>query len=174
MKKESDKIIIYKTEDGKAKIEVMLENETVWLSCKQMAKLFNCSIDNVALHLKSIYLDKELEENRTSEESSVVQKEGARTVNRSVKLYNLDAIISVGYRVNSSRGTQFRTWATQKIREYIVKGFVLDDERLNRGGDRARYFEELLQRIRDIRSSERNFYQKVTDICKFQNLEPLF
>ena len=159
-----NKIIIYSTDDGKAKIEVKLENETVWLSQKQMAELFDCSVDNVALHLKNIYMEGELLEKRTSEESSVVQKEGSRAVNRPVRLYNLDAIISVGYRVNSLRGTQFRTWATHKLKEYIIKGFVLDDERMKQGGDRARYFQELLQRIRDIRSSERNFYQKVTDI----------
>ncbi len=163
MEKEN-KIIIYTTDDGKAKIEVKLENETVWLTQKQMAELFYCSIDNVALHLKNIYIERELEENRTSEESSVVQKEGVRAVSRPMKLYNLDAIISVGYRINSLRGTQFRIWATQRLKEYIIKGFALDDERLKQGGERARYFQELLQRIRDIRSSERNFYQKVTDI----------
>lgn len=164
MKSEDNKIIIYNTEDGKAKIEVKLENETVWLAQKQMAELFDCSIDNVALHLKNIYAEGELEESRTSENSSVVQKEGIRAVHRPVKLYNLDAIISVGYRVNSVRGTQFRIWATQRLREYLIKGFTMDDERLKQGGARARYFEELLQRIRDIRSSERNFYQKATDI----------
>ena len=164
MEKENDKIIIYSSEDGKAKIEVRLENETVWLSQKQMAELFDCSVDNVALHLKNIFTEGELEENLTSEESSVVQKEGSRSVNRPMRQYNLDAIISVGYRINSMRGTQFRMWATQRLREYIIKGFVLDDERLKLGGKSARYFEELLQRIRDIRSSERNFYQKVTDI----------
>ncbi|MFA6106410.1 MAG: virulence RhuM family protein [Patescibacteria group bacterium] len=164
MKKESNKIIIYTTDDGKTRVEVKLDHETVWLTQKQMAELFDCSIDNVALHLKNIYIERELEENRTSEESSVVQKEGVRAVNRPVKLYNLDAIISVGYRINSLRGTQFRIWATQRLKEYIIKGFTLDDERLKQGGERARYFQELLQRIRDIRSSERNFYQKVTDI----------
>lgn len=164
MKNTDNKIIIYKTEDGKAKIEVKLENETVWLSQKQMAELFDCSVDNIALHLKNIYMEGELEENQTSEESSVVQREGTKIVKRLLKLHNLDAIISVGYRVNSLRGTQFRVWATQKLKEYIIKGFIMDDERLKEGGNRARYFEELLQRIRDIRSSERNFYQKVTDI----------
>ena len=164
MKEVANQIIIYTTEDGRAKFEVRFDNETAWLTQKQMAELFGCSMDNIALHLKNIYAEKELEENRTSEESSVVQKEGNRAVNRLVKLYNLDAIISIGYRINSLRGTQFRIWATQRLREYIIKGFVLDDERMKQGGDRARYFEELLQRIRDIRSSERNFYQKVTDI----------
>lgn len=155
-----NKIIIYKTEDGKAKIEVKLENETVWLAQKQMADLFNCSVDNVTLHLKNIYAERELEENRTSEESSVVQKEGSRAVHRPVKLYNLDAIISVGYRVNSLRGTQFRIWATQRLREYLIKGFTMDDDRLKQGGARARYFEELLQRIRDIRYKRTQFLSK--------------
>lgn len=164
MKKNNSQIIIYTAKDGNAKFEVRFDNETAWLTQKQMAELFDCSVDNVALHLKNIYAEKELEEKRTSEESSVVQKEGKRVVNRPINLYNLDAIISVGYRINSLRGTQFRIWATQKLREYIIKGFVLDDERMKQGGERARYFEELLQRIRDIRSSERNFYQKVTDI----------
>lgn len=141
-----------------------MEKETVWLSQKQMAELFDCSIDNIALHLKNIYLDRELEEKATSEESSAVQLEGNRQVNRPIKIYNLDAIISVGYRINSLRGTQFRIWATQRLREYIIKGYALDDERLKQGGGRARYFEELLQRIRDIRASERNFYQKITDV----------
>jgi len=160
-KKSNDQIIIYGTKDGKAKLEVRLENKTVWLSQKQMAMLFNCSTDNVSLHLKNIFKEKELSENSVVEEYSVTATDRK---NYLVKHYSLDAIISVGYRINSSRGTQFRIWATQKLKEYIIKGFVIDDDRLKQGGKRARYFEELLQRIRDIRSSERNFYQKVTDI----------
>jgi hypothetical protein len=144
MKKGEGKIIIYSTEDGQAKIEVKLDNETVWLSQKQMAELFGCSVDNVALHLKNIYTEGELKEKRTSEESSVVQKEGKRAVNRPIKIYDLDAIISVGYRVNSLRGTQFRVWATHKLREYIIKGFILDDERMKQGGDRAQIKSEPL------------------------------
>jgi len=163
-KLDNQKIIIYNSADGQAKLEVRLENETVWLNQKQMAELFNCSVDNVGLHLKNIYFEGELSENSTSEDSSVVQIEGGRRINRPTKLYSLDAIISVGYRVNSLRGTQFRIWATERLKEYIIKGFAMDDERLKQGGKWARYFEELLQRIRDIRSSERNFYQKVTDI----------
>lgn len=159
-----NQIVIYTTKDGSAKFEVRFDDETAWLGQKQMAELFDCSVDNIALHLKNIYAEKELDEKLTSEESSVVQKEGTRSINRKIRLYNLDAIISVGYRVNSIRGTQFRIWATQRLREYIIKGFVLDDERMKQGGERARYFQELLQRVRDIRSSERNFYQKVTDI----------
>lgn len=161
---QQQQIIFYTTKDGNAKIQVRIENETVWLTQKMMADLFDCSIDNIALHLKNIYKEKELNEKATSENSSIVQNEGTRKVKRIARFYNLDAIISVGYRVNSFRGTQFRIWATQRLREYMIKGFSLDDERLKQGGGRARYFEELLERIRDIRSSERNFYQKVTDI----------
>ncbi|MFH1408121.1 MAG: virulence RhuM family protein [Patescibacteria group bacterium] len=157
-------IIIYKTEDGQAKLEVVLEGESVWLSQKQLAQLFDCTVENVIFHLKNVFKSGELKEKVTTKESLVVQQEGTRSVKRPVKIYNLDAIISLGYKVNSIRGTQFRIWATQKLKEYIVKGFVLDDERLKQGGKRGRYFEELLQRVRDIRSSERNFYQKVTDI----------
>ncbi|MFH0972735.1 MAG: virulence RhuM family protein [Patescibacteria group bacterium] len=141
-----------------------MENETVWLSQKQMAELLACSIDNIALHLKNIYFEGELAENSTTEESSVVQKEGGREVNRPVKFYNLDAIISVGYRVNSLRGTQFRIWATHKLRDYIIKGFAMDDERLAEGRVTKTYFEEWEERIRKIRTSEANFYQKVRDV----------
>jgi len=164
MYKKNNQIIIYSTEDGEMKLEVKLENETVWLSQKQMAELFNCSTDNISLHLKNVYFEGELNENLTTEESSVVQIEGNRKILRSVKLYNLDAIISVGYRINSLRGTQFRIWATQKLREYIVKGFVFDDERLSDGRVKRSYFQELEERIRKIRTSEANFYQKVKDI----------
>lgn len=143
----NNQIILYQSEDGSTKLEVTLENETVWLSQKQMAMLFNCSIDNVALHLKNVYLEGELDESATSEESSDVRKEGQRIVRRTVRLYNLDAIISVGYRINSIRGTQFRIWATQRLKEYIVKGFIMDDERLAEGRTRKSYFDELLQRV---------------------------
>jgi len=164
MNVKNNQIIIYSTEDGKMKLEVKLENETVWLSQRQMAELFNCSTDNISLHLQNIFNEAELSENQTTEESSVVQKEGDKGVRRPVKLYNLDAIISVGYRINSLRGTQFRIWATQKLREYIIKGFVMDDERLASGQVAKSYFKELEERIRRIRTSEANFYQKVRDI----------
>jgi len=160
----NNQIIIYNTEDGETKIEVKMKDETVWLSQKQMAELFDCSVDNIALHLKNVYLEREIDEKRTSEESSVVQKEGARKVKRPVKTYNLDAIISVGYRINSLRGTQFRIWATQKLKEYIIKGFVMDDERLAEGRVKKTYFEEWEERIRRIRTSEANFYQKVRGV----------
>ena len=161
MNKKSE-IILFKTKDEKISISVHLEDETVWLTQKQMAELFDCSADNISLHLKNIFKEGELDEKSTTEYFSVVQKEGERQVKRRQTFYNLDAIISVGYRVNSSKATQFRIWATKILKEYIQKGFVLDDERLKEG--KSRYFKELLQRIRDIRSSERNLYQQVTDI----------
>ncbi|MFA6514246.1 MAG: RhuM family protein [Patescibacteria group bacterium] len=138
----NNQIIIYSAADGNMKLEVKLENETVWLSQKQMAELFDCSVDNIGLHLKNVYFEGELLENLTTEESSVVQKEGYKEVKRFIKIYNLDAIISVGYRINSLRGTQFRIWATQKLKEYIIKGFVLDDERLSDGQISKTYFQE--------------------------------
>lgn len=164
MNEKNNKIIIYNTEDGQTKIEVKMQGETVWLSQKQMAELFDCSMDNISLHLKNVYLEGELDEKRTSEDSSVVQKEGERSVNRPIKFYSLDAIISVGYRINSLRGTQFRIWATQKLKEYIIKGFVMDDDRLAEGGVKKTYFKEWEERIRKIRTSEANFYQKVRDV----------
>ena len=161
--KETKNVILYSSSDGALKLEVPIDGETVWLSQKQMAELFGCSIDNVSLHLKNVFAEGELIERATTEESSIVQKEGSRAVSRPMTLYNLDAIISVGYRINSIRGTQFRIWATDKLKEYIVKGFVLDDERLAEG-KKSGYFDELVERIRAIRASERNFYQKITDI----------
>jgi len=160
----NNQIIIYNTEDGETKVEVQMKDDTVWLSQKQMAELFDCSVDNISLHLKNVYIEGELGENRTSEESSVVQIEGGRSIKRPMVLYNLDAIISVGYRINSLRGTQFRIWATQKLKEYIIKGFVMDDERLAEGRVKKTYFEEWEERIRKIRTSEANFYQKVRDV----------
>ena len=151
--------LIYRAEDGKTRLDVRLENETVWLTQDQMAELFEKAKSTINEHIKNIYEEKELEESLT------VRKFGnSEFSTKPTNFYNLDVIISVGYRVKSPRGTQFRIWATQRLKEYIVKGFTLDDERLKQGGQKARYFQELLQRIRDIRSSERNFYQKVTDI----------
>lgn len=157
-------IVIYSAEDGQARLEVLLENETVWLSQKQMLELFDKGLPTINEHIKNVFKEGELLEESTIRKFRIVQTEGERVIERDIDFYNLDVIISVGYRVNSKQGTQFRIWATQKLKEYIIKGFVMDDERLKQGGVRARYFEELLQRIRDIRSSERNFYQKVTDI----------
>lgn len=164
MEETNNKIIIYNTEDGQTKIEVLLERDTVWLSQRHMAELFDCSIDNVSLHLKNVFAEGELSEEATTEESSTVQKEGSRAVSRPLRMYNLDAIISIGYRINSIRGTQFRIWATQKLKEYIIKGFVMDDKRLLEGRVHKTYFEEWEERIRKIRTSEANFYQKVRDV----------
>jgi hypothetical protein len=162
--KEQSKIIFYQTEDGRMKLEVRLEDETVWLTQPLMAELFQTTQQNISLHLRNIYEEGELRHEATHKEFLSVRREGSREVSRTLDYYNLDAIISVGYRVKSVVATRFRIWATQRLKEYIVKGFTLDDERLKQGGQKARYFQELLQRIRDIRSSERNVYQKVTDI----------
>lgn len=164
MPNKKTQIIIYRTEDGKTRVEVRFEHENVWLTQKLIAELFDCSIDNVSLHLKNIYLEHEVDENSTIEDFSIVQKEGTRVIKRKVKMYSLEVIIAVGYRINSVRGTLFRQWATDRLKEYMVKGFVLDDARLKQGGYKSRFFEELLERIRDIRSSERMLYQKITDI----------
>ena len=156
---QSSKIIIYQTEDGQTKIDVQFQDETVWLTQDQIATLFDKSKSTINEHIQNIYDEKELILDET------MRKFGnSEFSTKPTNYYNLDVIISIGYRVKSQRGTQFRIWATQRLKEYIVKGFVLDDERLKQGGQKARYFDELLQRIRDIRSSERNFYQKVTDI----------
>jgi hypothetical protein len=159
-----NQIIIYKTPDGVKRVEVRFEDENVWLSQKLMAELFDVNVPTINEHLSNIFKTGELDENSTIRKFRIVQKEGDRDVEREIEFYNLDAIIAVGYRVNSERGLIFRQWATERLREYMVKGFALDDARLKQGGRKSRYFEELLQRIRDIRSSERMLYQKVTDI----------
>ncbi|MBA8758303.1 virulence RhuM family protein [Wolbachia pipientis] len=160
-----NEILFYETDDGKVCIEVRFENENLWLTQKHMAELFDCSIDNISLHLKNIYLCKELDKNSTTEESSIVQKEGEREVKRDVIFYNLEAVISVGYRVNSECGAAFRTWATDKLKKYIFKGFVIDSNRFKNGSKfDTRFFDELLEEIREIRASERVAYQKITDI----------
>jgi len=160
-REKNNQIIIYNTENGETKIEVKMKDETVWLSQKQMAELFDCTVDNISLHLKNVFTEAELSENSVTEEYSITASDGKNYV---VKHYNLDAIISVGYRINSLRGTQFRIWATQKLKEYIIKGFVMDDERLAGGKVKKTYFEEWEERIRRIRTSEANFYQKVRDV----------
>lgn len=164
MKEENNKIIIYNTADGGMKIEVKLEDETVWLSQSQMAELFDKDVRTVNEHIGNVYKEAELGKDATIRKFRIVQKEGNRSVNRDIDFYNLDVIISVGYRVNSLRGTQFRIWATQKLKEYIVKGFVMDDERLAGGKVSKGYFQEWEERIRKIRTSEANFYQKVRDV----------
>ncbi|MDP2337922.1 MAG: virulence RhuM family protein [Bacteroidota bacterium] len=155
-------IIIYRTPQGNTKIDVRLINETVWLTQKQLAELFQTTVPNVNMHIKNILEEGELDANRTIQDFLIVQKEGNRGVKRSVEHYNLDMVISVGYRIKSHVATQFRIWATQQLKEFIIKGFVLDDERLKQA--RNNYFDDLLERIRDIRSSEKMFYRKVCDI----------
>lgn len=158
-------ILIYQTEDGNTKIDVRLENETVWMTQKAIAELYQTTPQNITLHVKNIYEEGELEEESTCKYYLQVQNEGSREVKRKAKHYNLEMILAIGYRVRYHRGTQFRQWATERLNEYLVKGFTMDDDRLkdmrNFGED---YFDELLERIRDIRASEKRFYQKITDI----------
>lgn len=158
----TSEIIIYRTLEGKVSVDVVYNAETFWLAQKAMAELFGCSTDNISLHLKNIFKSGELDQISVTEEFSATASDGKiyRT-----KFYNLDAIIAVGYRVNSYNATQFRIWATQTLKEFIIKGFVLDDDRLKQGKKFGKdYFDELLERIREIRASERRFYQKITDI----------
>lgn len=158
--------LLYQSADENISVNAVIKDETIWLTQKAMAELFGCSTDNISLHLKNIFADGELSEQATTEDFSVVQTEGTRSVSRRMRFYNLDAIISVGYRVNSRRATQFRIWATGVLKEYITKGFVLDDERLKQGKTAfgKDYFRELLERVRSIRASERRIWQQVTDI----------
>ena len=158
-------IILYQMDDTNVCVSVYYEDETFWLSQKAMVELFDCSPDNVSLHLKNIYKEEELTEEATAEFFSVVQQEGSRSVSRRIKCYNLDAIIAVGYRVNSKKATRFRQWATKTLKEYITKGFVLNDDMLKNGKPFGKdYFDELLDRIREIRASERRAYQKIADV----------
>ena len=157
-----NQILLYETADGETRLEVLYQDESVWLSRRAMAELFQVTVQNIGLHISNIYETGELQPDPTRKYFLQVRREGSRTVSRNVMHYNLDMIISVGYRVNSYRGTQFRIWATRQLREFIVKGFIMDDDRLAHGG--SNYFEELEQRIRNIRSSEYNFYRKVLDV----------
>lgn len=159
-------IILYKTPNQDIKVEILVENETIWLPQQRIAELFDTTKQNISLHIKNIFESGELDENATVKKFLTVQQEGLREVKRNLEHYNLDAVISIGYRVNSASATHFRIWATQILKEYIIKGFAMDDERLKNpnqpfGKD---YFDEQLERIRDIRASERRFYQKITDI----------
>jgi hypothetical protein len=157
-----DNITIFETEDGKTRVEVRFEHENVWLPQNLMAELYECSADNVSLHLKHIFADKELDESSVTEDSSVTAVDGKKY---RTKLYSLEAIIAVGYRVQSLRATQFRTWATNRLKDYILKGFAIDSTRFKHGTRfDQRYFEELLEEVREIRASERMVYQKITDI----------
>ena len=159
------KIILYQLEDTDVYVNIIFKEETFWMTQRVMAELFDCTADNISLHLKNIYKEEELDAEATTEFFSVVQNEGERNVSRKVKCFNLDAIITVGYRVNSKKATRFRQWATKTLKEYIIKGFVLNDDMLKNGKPfRKDYFDELLERIREIRASERKAYQKITDI----------
>ena len=155
--------LIYQTKEGQTHIEARFENETIWLTQQQMAELFQTTQQNISLHIQNIYTEHELVPEATHKKSLWVRKEGKRHVQREMDCYNLDMIISVGYRVKSAIATHFRIWATQQLKEYLIKGFVMDDKRLKQagGGD---YFDELLARIRDIRSSEKVFWRKILDI----------
>lgn len=157
-----NKIILYKDDDGKVSVNTRFADEDVWLTQAQLAEIYQTTKQNVSQHIDNILSDGELDENRTVKNFLTVREEGKRKVQRDITYYNLDMIIALGYRVQSPIAVRFRRWATQRLHEYIQKGFTMDDERLKQGGNR--YFRELLQRIRDIRSSERNFYQQVTDI----------
>lgn len=164
MNKEHE-IVLYQIDKTNICVSVFFREETFWMTQKAMAELFDCSTDNISLHLKNIFLEEELDEKSTTEFFSVVQKEGNRNVSRNVKCYNLDAIIAVGYRVNSKKATCFRQWATKTLKEYIIKGFVLNDDMLKNGKPFGKdYFDELLERIREIRASERRAYQKIADV----------
>lgn len=158
-------IIFYTTPDGAIRVEVLYQDETFWLTINRMAELFGTSKQSISYHLQNIYKENELDREATVKEILTVQIEGQREVSRKLEYYNLDAVIAVGYRVSSRQATQFRVWATQTLKEFIIKGFVLDDERLKQGTRFGKdYFDELLERIREIRASERRFYQKITDI----------
>ena len=160
--KNDNHLIIYQDDNGLVKINVRFADEDVWITQGQLAEIYDTTQQNIALHIKNIYADKELTDESTHKKYLLVRQEGSRNVQRNIDHYNLDMIIALGYRVQSQIATRFRRWATERLHEYIQKGFTMDDDRLKQGGNR--YFRELLQRIRDIRASERNFYQQVTDI----------
>ncbi len=160
---EKNNIVIYQLEDGKTKIDVKLDEENVWLSQQQMAELYDTTKQNISLHIKNIFDEEELDEDSTVKEFLTVQQEGNRSVERKVKYYNLDMIISLGYRIKSKIATNFRKWATERLKEYMIKGFTMDDERL-KGNGGGNYWKELLARIKDIRSSEKVLYRQVLDL----------
>ena len=165
IKDELTEFLLYTAPNGEVKVEVLLNNETLWLTQKRIAELFGVGVPAISKHLDNIYNEGELNREATISILETVQKEGERSVKRNVEYYNLDAVISVGYRVSSSQATQFRIWATELLKEYIIKGFALDDERLKNGRYFGKdYFNELLERVRSIRASERRIYQKITDI----------
>lgn len=156
-------ILLYQTNDGQTKIEVTMDGDTVWLSQAQLCELFQRDKSVISRHINNIFKEGELDKKSTVAKSAIVQNEGNRSIKRDIEFYNLDVIISVGYRVKSHRGTQFRIWATQRLKEYIIKGFAMNDDLLKQAGG-GNYFKELLERIRDIRSSEKVFYRQILDI----------
>ena len=160
---EKNNIVIYQLEDGKTKIDVKLEDETVWLSQQQMAEVFSTSRTNIIEHINNIYNEEELDKNSTCQNFRQVRIEGNRTVNREIPYYNLDMIISLGYRIKSKVATNFRKWATERLKEYMIKGFTMDDERL-KGNGGGNHWKELLARIKDIRASEKVLYKQVLDL----------
>lgn len=165
-------ILLYETEEGKVNVDVILKDETIWLTQKSMADLFECSSDNISLHLKNIFKDNELDKRLTTEVFSVVKKEGNRSVNRELEFYNLDAIIAVGYRVNSKKATKFRIWATKILKDYMIRGFAIDVEKMKNGPKFGKdYYDDLLQTIKEIRLSERRQYQKITDIFEATSVD---
>lgn len=165
MSKTNGNIILYHTDDGKVTVSVQFEDETFWMTQKALSEIFDTTVANINMHIRNIIDDEELDGEATIKESLIVQIEGNREINRKVQLYNLDMVIAVGYRVNSKKATRFRQWATKTLREYIQKGFILNDEMLKNGTPFGRdYFDELLERIREIRASERRAYQKIADI----------
>ena len=165
-------ILLYETDEGKINVDVILKDETIWLTQKSMSELFECSTDNIGLHLKNIFEEDELDKNLTTEKISVVRKEGNRNVKRELEFYNLDAIIAVGYRVNSKKATKFRIWATKILKDYMIKGFVIDVEKMKNGPKFGKdYYDELLQTIKEIRLSERRQYQKITDVFEATSID---
>ena len=169
--KESN-ILLYETEDGKVNVDVILKDETIWLSQKSMSELFDVNVPAINKHLNNIYEEKELDKNSTISKMEIVRKEGNRNVNRELEFYNLDAIIAVGYRVNSKKATKFRIWATKILKDYMIKGFVIDVDKMKNGPKFGKdYYDELLQTIKEIRLSERRQYQKITDIFEATSVD---
>ena len=164
--------LVYRSADEDISVNAVVKDETIWLTQKSMSELFNCSTDNIGLHLKNIYNDEELDADSTTEKFSVVRKEGNRNVKRDLDFYNLDAIIAVGYRVNSKKATKFRIWATKILKEYMIKGFVIDVDKMKNGPKFGKdYYDELLQTIKEIRLSERRLYQKITDVFEATSVD---
>ncbi len=167
-KHKKGEMLVYQTDDGQIKLEVRLELETLWMSQSDMAQLFRSSTDNISLHLKNIYEEGELDPQATTEDFSVIRQEVQRQIRRKLTLYNLDAVISIGYQIKSLTATRFRIWASQRLKEYIIKGFTIDDERLKnppiKDSSIPDYFDEMLECIRDIRASERRMYLRVKEI----------